>query len=245
LDQLLEQGKEYLFVSNVDNLGATVDINILHHMVESGAEFLMEVTDKTKADIKGGTLIDYDGQIRLLEIAQVPDEHVEDFKSIKKFKIFNTNNLWINLKSVKRIMDEATLDLEIIVNHKTTESGEKVIQLETAVGAGIKHFRNAHGINVPRTRFLPVKSTSDLFLVTSNLYSLIHGELVLNPLRMFNNVPLIKLGEDFKKVTQPAKNYFAAVLTTMLGSSIFTKIQVNSSYFRIGSFDSYWRCNLR
>ncbi|KAI8636007.1 UTP--glucose-1-phosphate uridylyltransferase family [Parasitella parasitica] len=200
LDQLMEQGKEYVFVSNVDNLGATVDIRILHHMVETDAEFIMEVTDKTKADIKGGTLIDYEGQIRLLEIAQVPDEHLDDFKSIKKFKIFNTNNLWINLKAVKRVMDEAAMDLEIIVNNKTTDSGEKVIQLETAVGAAIKHFRNAHGINVPRARFLPVKSTSDLFLVTSDLYSLVHGELVVNPKRMFSNVPLIKLGEDFKKV---------------------------------------------
>ena len=45
-------------------------------MVESGAEFLMEVTDKTKADIKGGTLINYKGKTRLLEIAQVPPEHV-------------------------------------------------------------------------------------------------------------------------------------------------------------------------
>ena len=36
----------------------------------------MELTDKTKADIKGGTLIDYNGTVRLLEIAQVPPEHV-------------------------------------------------------------------------------------------------------------------------------------------------------------------------
>jgi UTP--glucose-1-phosphate uridylyltransferase len=200
LDQLIAQGKEYLFVSNVDNLGATVDLNILHHMVESDAEFIMEVTDKTKADIKGGTLVDDAGHIRLLEIAQVPDEHVEDFKSVKKFKIFNTNNLWINLKAIKRVMDEEALDLEIIVNNKTTPHGEKVIQLETAVGAGIKHFKNAHGVNVPRTRFLPVKSTSDLFLVTSNLYSLIHGRLEINPDRMFSNVPLVKLGDHFKKV---------------------------------------------
>lgn len=50
-------------------------------MIDSQAEFLMEVTDKTKADIKGGTLIDYEGSIRLLEIAQVPSEHAEDFKS--------------------------------------------------------------------------------------------------------------------------------------------------------------------
>ncbi|KAI8984079.1 UTP--glucose-1-phosphate uridylyltransferase family [Mycotypha africana] len=200
LDQLIAQGKEYLFVSNVDNLGATVDLNILRHMVDSDAEFIMEVTDKTKADIKGGTLVDDDGHIRLLEIAQVPDEHVEDFKSVKKFKIFNTNNLWINLKAIKRVLDDEAMDLEIIVNNKTTPQGEKVIQLETAVGAAIKHFKNAHGVNVPRTRFLPVKSTSDLFLVTSNLYSLVHGRLVVNPDRMFNTVPLIKLGDHFKKV---------------------------------------------
>lgn len=34
-----------------------------------------------KGHVQGGTLIDYEGQVRLLEIAQVPSEHVEDFKS--------------------------------------------------------------------------------------------------------------------------------------------------------------------
>ena len=71
LDTLLAQGREYIFVSNVDNLGATVDVNLLHHMVSSGSEFIMEVTDKTAADIKGGTLIEYEGRAKLLEIAQV------------------------------------------------------------------------------------------------------------------------------------------------------------------------------
>jgi UTP--glucose-1-phosphate uridylyltransferase len=200
LDKLIEQGKEYLFVSNADNLGATVDFSILNHMVESEAEFLMEVTDKTKADIKGGTLIDYDGHVRLLEIAQVPSERVEEFKSIKKFKIFNTNNLWLNLKAVKRVLASKELDLEIIVNHKTTSADAQVIQLETAVGAGIKHFKNAHGINVPRARFLPVKSTSDLFLVTSDLYTLEHGMLRMNAQREFQTTPLVKLGMHFSKV---------------------------------------------
>lgn len=93
----------------------------------------MEVTDKTKADVKGGTLINYDGQVRLLEIAQVPEAHVEDFKSVRKFKIFNTNNLWIDLKAVKRVMEGDGMDLEVIVNGKTDESGQAVIQLETAV----------------------------------------------------------------------------------------------------------------
>lgn len=161
------------------------------------------MTDKTKADIKGGTLIDYEGKVRLLEIAQVPPEHVEDFKSIKKFKIFNTNNLWIDLKAVKRLIERQEFDMEVIVNIKTEEkTGEKVIQLETAAGAAIKHFRGAHGINVPRSRFLPVKSCSDLFIVQSDLYELNKGELIMNPKRHFGTVPIVKLGDHFKKVCQ-------------------------------------------
>ncbi len=207
VDKLLAEGKEYLFVSNVDNLGAVVDLNILEHMHESGAEFLMEVTDKTKADVKGGTLINYDGQVRLLEIAQVPDDHVEDFKSVRKFKIFNTNNLWVSLKAIKRVMTNKELDLEIIVNNKVGANGEAVIQLETAVGAAIKHFNNAHGINVPRNRFLPVKSCSDLLLLMSDLYLLQHGRLVMNPKRMFQSTPVVKLGDHFKKVADFQKRF--------------------------------------
>ncbi|TFY70986.1 hypothetical protein EVG20_g2007, partial [Dentipellis fragilis] len=207
LDQLISEGKEYLFASNSDNLGAVVDQSILQHMIDSQAEFLMEVTDKTKADIKGGTLIDYDGQIRLLEVAQVPSEHMEDFKSIRKFKIFNTNNIWINLKALKRIMEQESMDLEIITNPKTTDDGQAVIQLETAAGAAIKHFKNAHGINVPRSRFLPVKSCSDLLLIKSDIYSLEHGQLVINPQRMFESTPVIKLGDHFKKIQQFQKRF--------------------------------------
>ncbi|CAL1707727.1 unnamed protein product [Somion occarium] len=207
LDQLLAEGKEYLFVSNSDNLGAVVDHKILHHMVTSGAEFIMEVTDKTKADVKGGTLIDYDGSIQLLEIAQVPSEHVEDFKSVRKFKIFNTNNLWINLKALKRIMESDGMELEIIVNPKVTDDGQQVIQLETAAGAAIKHFKSAHGINVPRSRFLPVKSCSDLLLIKSDIYSLAHGELVINENRLFGTTPVIKLGDHFKKIAQFQKRF--------------------------------------
>jgi UDP-N-acetylglucosamine pyrophosphorylase len=47
--------------------------------------------------VQGGTLIQYENKLRLLEIAQVPKEHVDDFKSIKTFKFFNTNNLWAKL----------------------------------------------------------------------------------------------------------------------------------------------------
>ncbi|KAI0373394.1 UTP-glucose-1-phosphate uridylyltransferase [Pilatotrama ljubarskyi] len=207
LDQLLAEGKEYLFVSNSDNLGAVVDEKILQHMIESKSEFIMEVTDKTKADIKGGTLIDYEGQIRLLEVAQVPNEHIEDFKSVRKFKIFNTNNLWIDLRALKRVMENEGMELDIIVNPKTTDDGQAVLQLETAAGAAIKHFNNAHGVNVPRSRFLPVKSCSDLLLIKSDIYSLQHGQLVINPNRMFETTPVIKLGDHFKKIQQFQKRF--------------------------------------
>lgn len=203
LDSLLDEGKEYLFVSNGDNLGATVDTKILNHMVETGAEYIMELTDKTRADVKGGTLINYEGQVRLLEIAQVPKDHVEDFKSIKKFTNFNTNNLWINLRAIKRLVEQNTMKLEIIPNQKSITVGNSeinVLQLETAVGAAIRYFENGHGVVVPRSRFLPVKTCSDLLLVKSDLFNLQHGALVMNPSR-YGGAPLIKLGSDFKKVS--------------------------------------------
>jgi UTP--glucose-1-phosphate uridylyltransferase len=87
LDKLIAAGKEYIFISNVDNLGAVVDLNIMQTMIDSQAEYVMEVTDKTKADIKGGTIIDYDGKARLLEVAQVPKDHLDEFCSTRKFKV--------------------------------------------------------------------------------------------------------------------------------------------------------------
>lgn len=77
----------------------------------------------------------------------------------------------------------------------------RLSQLETAAGAAIKHFKNAHGINVPRKRFLPVKSCSDLLLIKSDIYSLAHGQLVINENRMFETTPVIKLGDHFKKAS--------------------------------------------
>merc|ERR1719282_1846301 len=176
LNEFVKQGKKYCFISNIDNLGATVDLNILNMVINNNREFVMEVTDKTRADVKGGTLIQYEGHLRLLEAAQVPKEHVEDFKSVKKFNVFNTNNLWISMPAIQRIVQERTLDMEIIVNPKSLDGGVNVYQLETAVGAAMKCFDNAIGNNVPRARFLPVKKSSDLLLVMSNLYSLDGGD---------------------------------------------------------------------
>jgi len=207
LKQFINEGREYLFLSNIDNLGATIDLGILNRLVGAKDdvchEFVMEVTDKTRADVKGGTLIQYENKLRLLEIAQVPNEHVDEFKSVKTFKFFNTNNIWAKLDAIERVLNEKSMNMEIIVNNKTLDNGLRVIQLETAVGAAMKCFENAIGINVPRSRFLPVKKTSDLLLVMSNLYSLKAGSLVMSPQRMFPTTPLVKLGDNhFSKVKE-------------------------------------------
>lgn len=102
LSKFIKEGRQYCFLSNIDNLGATVDLNILNFLLNSPEEsrqheFVMEVTEKTKADVKGGTLMQYENKLRLLEIAQVPKDHVDEFKSVKKFRYFNTNNLWVKL----------------------------------------------------------------------------------------------------------------------------------------------------
>jgi UTP--glucose-1-phosphate uridylyltransferase len=110
--------------------------------------------------------------------------------------------LHLSRAALKRVMDNGRMELEIIINPKVTDKGDAVIQLETAAGAAIKHFKLAHGINVPRSRFLPVKSCSDLLLIKSDIYSLEHGELVINPERMFGTTPVITLADShFKKVS--------------------------------------------
>lgn len=91
-----------------------------------------------------------------------------------------------------------------------------VIQLETAVGAAIKCFDNALGINVPRSRFLPVKTTSDLLLVMSNLYSLEAGSLTMSEKREFPTTPHVKLGSSFTKV----KYFWVYAVTLTLSVSL-------------------------
>ena len=207
LDQLIADGIEYLFVANADNLGASVDLKILNLMYTSQTPFIMEATDRTRADVKGGTLVHTpDHTLSLLEIAQVSEEHLEEFKSIKKFKIFNTNNIWLNLKSLKEKIEHQALTLNVIVNTKIVEH-LPIIQLETAIGSAISSFEKSLSVNVPRDRFLPVKKTDDLLLVQSNLFLIKDGVLVRNPDRQFNGLPLIRLGENFKTVEEYSRRF--------------------------------------
>ena len=176
LDKLLEAGVKYAFISNSDNLGAQPDTRFLRWFAESGVPFVMEVTRRTEADKKGGHLAirKADGQPLLREIAQCPEADLDDFQNIEKHRYFNTNNLWIRLDALcAYLADEGgVLPLPVIRNVKTVDPRDattpQVYQLETAMGAAIQCFPGARAVCVPRSRFFPVKTCSDLLLLRSD-----------------------------------------------------------------------------
>ena len=186
LDALLERGYEYLFMSNVDNLGATLDLGILGFIAGEQIPFLMEVTDRTEADKKGGHIARLrtahagkgGGQLILREVAQCPEADLPAFQDIGKHRYFNTNNIWVNLKSLKAVLDQSNnvLKLPMIRNAKTVDPKDArspdVYQLETAMGAAIGVFSNAQVLRVGRDRFMPVKTCDDLLRLRSDIYAL-------------------------------------------------------------------------
>ncbi len=194
-----------MFVSNSDNLGATLCLKILTHFATVDAPFMMECCERTENDKKGGHLAvrNSDKQLILRESAMCADEDEEAFQDITKHRFFNTNNLWIRLDKLKEIIDKfgGFIPLPMIKNKKTVDpkddSSQKVVQLETAMGAAIECFQGATAVVVPRTRFAPVKKCNDLFLLRSDAYR-INDDFIpeLNPL-CGGKAPVVSL--DSKK----------------------------------------------
>ena len=166
LDRLLKRGFRYMFVSNSDNLGATMDLKLLSWFAASGAPFAMEACARTQADSKGGHLARAakGNGLLLRESAQCPKEDEGAFGDWTKHRFFNTNNLWVDLKALKATFEalpNKTLPLPVMKNSKTVDprdaTSHKVLQLETAMGAAVECFEGALAIVVPRERFAPVK----------------------------------------------------------------------------------------
>lgn len=191
LDQLIKNGYRYAFISNIDNLGASLDPGILGYFVENRFSFLMEVTDRTWMDRKGGHLARHkDGRLILRESAQCPAEDKAYFQDISRHSYFNTNNLWIDLFALKELLNEKNniLNLPLTCNRKkiypSQPDSREVFQLESAMGAAISVFKYASALNVPRSRFAPVKTCDDLLLLWSDYYILNDNyHIVANPAR--------------------------------------------------------------
>lgn len=216
LDGLLQRGFRYVQVSNGDNLGATPDGEIAAWFAQSGSPFAMEVSRRTANDRKGGHLAQRraDGALVLRESAQTPSADREAFEDIDRHRYFNTNTIWLNLELLKETLDarNGVLGLPIIRNLKRVEpdgsSAVEVIQIETAMGAAIEVFPGAQAVEVPRSRFLPVKTTNELLLLRSDLYRLSpDGTLILDAeqtpeIRL--NAPFYARIDDFeRRIPQP------------------------------------------
>merc|ERR1712232_995187 len=208
LDKLLAEGFKYMFESNSDNLGATLDLKILTHFVQTGAPFMMEVAARTDADKKGGHLakMKEGGGLTLRESAQCPPEDEKAFQDVTKYTYFNTNNLWVDLPKLKELFEKngGSVPLPVMKNDKTVDPRDKkstkVIQLETAMGAAISCFPGATALLIPRTRFAPVKKTDDLIALRSDAYVITPDfRIELAPERA-GVPPLVKLDDRYKFV---------------------------------------------
>lgn len=207
LDKLLQAGYKYMFVSNSDNLGASLDLNILTYFAEKDASFLMECCERTENDKKGGHLAVRisDQHLVLRESAMCREEDEGAFSDITKHRFFNTNNLWIRLDKLKEIIDlhGGFIPLPMIMNKKTVDprddSSTPVLQLETAMGAAIECFDGATAMVVPRTRFAPVKKCDDLLLLRSDAYLIVDHRPVLNP-ACNGSAPVVNLDSKLYKL---------------------------------------------
>jgi len=178
LDALLDAGYRYATVSNADNLGAAPDPAMMGWFAASGAAYAAEVCRRTPADVKGGHIVvrKSDGRLVLRETAQTPDEDAAAAADPERHRYFHTNNLWFDLRVMKRTLQErdGILGLPLIRNAKTVDptdkTSTKVVQIESAMGAAVEVFDNATAIEVDRSRFLPVKTTNDLLLLRSDVY---------------------------------------------------------------------------
>jgi len=208
LDRLLADGIRYVFVSNSDNLGATLDLALLTWFAQSGAPFLMEVTARTPSDRKGGHLARRGGQFLLRESAQCPESDMDAFQDITRHRFFNTNNLWLRLDRLRAALaaSDGSLPLPLIRNLKTVDPRDKnspeVYQLETAMGAAIECFPDACAVAVPRRRFAPVKTTADLLTLRSDAYDIRpDGTAALVP-ELRGIPPHVELDANYKLVDQ-------------------------------------------
>jgi UTP--glucose-1-phosphate uridylyltransferase len=218
LGELLDRGYEYLFLSNADNLGAVLEPRILGWFAEQGLPFLSEVTDRTEGDKKGGHLArrrDGGGPV-LRETAQTPDEDMEAFQDTTRHRFFNCNTIWLDLRALRRTLEErgGVLGLPMIVNRKTVDptdpSSPEVIQLETAMGAAIDVFEGAAALHVPRSRFVPVKTTNELLALRSDAYDLADDWTVRLVPPRDGRPPLVELDSAHFKLLHDFEARFAA-----------------------------------
>ena len=180
LDKLEEHGFKYLFISNSDNLGARPSRTLAQHFENTGAPIMVEVATRTYADRKGGHIVRdrATGRLMLREMTQVHPDDKAAAQDIARHPYFNTNSILVRIDALNALLAQynGVLPLPVIRNMKTVDptdsSTTPVVQLETAMGAAVSLFEGAICVQVDRMRFLPVKTTDDLFIMRSDRFHL-------------------------------------------------------------------------
>lgn len=156
LDRFIDRGGEYLMMSNVDNLLASIDPLVIGSHVQasrSGAEMTVEAVKSEPGD-SGGKPARVDGKLRIVESFQFPEQF--PFEAIP---VHNTNTLTFDAEALKQ-----DFDLNWYVVEKEVD-GQTVIQFERLAGE-LSAELDSHVLSVPRegesSRYLPVKTRDDL-----------------------------------------------------------------------------------
>ncbi|MFE6970207.1 UTP--glucose-1-phosphate uridylyltransferase [Isoptericola sp. NPDC057653] len=221
---LLDAGFRYASVSNSDNLGAAPDGAIAAWFAASGAPYAAEMCLKSPADVKGGQLVvrKSDGRIVQRETAQTHPDDVDVSLDPSVHPYFHTNNLWFDLEALAAELDRTggVLELPLIRNEKTVDptdaSSPAVVQIESAMGAAVAVFEGATAIEVGRERFLPVKTTSDLLLMRSDVYELTDGYRLVAQVA----APLVKLSKTYKTISRFDERFAAGAPSLRAASSL-------------------------
>ena len=229
LATLLERGINFAMISNADNLGSTLDPRIAAYVTGEEIPFLMEVAVGTEADRKGGHVARRiaDGRLVLRETAQTPPEDEESHRDYRRWRYYNTNSLWVDLRALEALLAEhdGLLRLPVIVNRKTVDPRDSastpVIQLESAMGAAIESFRGARLLEVPRTRFVPVKGTDDLCLLRSDVYTLTSDMEVQPVTERADSLPFVELDKRFYRLLDDFEARFPAGVPSLREASRF------------------------
>jgi UTP--glucose-1-phosphate uridylyltransferase len=147
-------GGQYVWITNVDNLGATLDDALLGAFARSGKELMVEVTDKVGSD-RGGIPVHTGGRLQVLEEFRLP----KDFDA-SQVRVFNTNTFLVDAHA----LDALSLDWTFFEVQKKVD-GKPAVQFERLLQELTAALDTAY-VRVPRegaeARFLPVKDPDEL-----------------------------------------------------------------------------------
>lgn len=153
LKGFLDAGGKYVWIANLDNLGATIDPVLLGGHIESGKQVSVEVVEK--AGDKGGVPVRHRGRAVVCEDFRLPRGF--DASTVS---VFNTNTMLVDASALAAYDAPFTY---CVVEKKV--DGRPCIQRERLLGEITFHL-DARYVRVPRTgkesRFVPVKDPEEL-----------------------------------------------------------------------------------